>query len=357
MTLARRRLYTQHVVATRCASPAEVVASLGAVQAQDYAASKWAIGLRLPDATDADIEQAIAARAIVRTWPMRGTLHFVAAADVRWLLALLAPRVVAATAGRHRQLELTADDLARSRDVLERALHGGRRLTRTDVYRTLEAGGISAAGQRGIHIIGHLARQGVLCFGPHDGKQPTIVLLDEWVPPSPPLERDAALARLARRYFSGHGPATLQDFMWWAGLTTADARAGLAAAQADLAQVTVDGQAYWQSPTALVPDGPIEGVHLLPAFDEFLLGYRDRSASLDPAHADAVAPGANGVFRPILVVDGRVVGTWSRTVKRATVTVTPQPFPAHPAVDRAAFTPAAERYAHFLGGSPDPARP
>lgn len=350
--LARRRLYSQHIVATRCHTPGEVVAALGAVQAQDYPASKWAIGLRLPQATDADIEQAIADRAIVRTWPMRGTLHFVAAADVRWLLALLAPRVIGATAGRHRQLELTADDLARSRDVFETALSGGRQLTRDAMYQTLEAAGITTAGQRGIHILGHLARQGVLCFGPHQGKQPTFVLLDEWLPPSPPVAREEALARLAFRYFSGHGPATLQDLMWWAGLTAADARTAITLAAPQLAQAAVGGQTYWQSPSARAADGPIEGIQLLPAYDEFLLGYRDRSASLAPAHADAVAPGANGVFRPILVVDGRVMGTWSRTVKRGAVTVTPQPFPGQPSNDRDALTAAAARYAHFLGGTP-----
>lgn len=349
--LARRRLYAQHIVATRCRTPGEVVAALGAVQAQDYAAAKWAVGLRLPDAVDADIERAITNRTIVRTWPMRGTLHFVAAADVRWLLALLAPRVMAATAGRHRQLELTPDDLARSRDALVAALHGGRRLTRDGMYRALEMAGIATTGQRGIHILGHLARQAVLCFGPHEGKQPTFVLLDEWLPPSSALDRDAALAELARRYFAGHGPATLQDFMGWAGLTTADARAGLAAAQADLAQATLDDQDYWQSPATLDPGHPVEGVHLLAAYDEFLLGYRDRSASLDPGDAQAVAPGANGVFRPIIVVDDRVVGTWSRTVKGGSVAVTPLPFPGQPAVGRAAFATAAERYARFLGCS------
>ena len=350
MSLARRRLYAQHIIASRCRTPGEVVAALGAVQAQDYAAGKWAVGLRLPDAVDADIEQAIADRAIVRTWPMRGTLHFVAAADVRWLLALLAPRVIAATAGRHRQLELTSDDLTRGRNALVAALHGGRRLTRDGMYRALEAAGIATTGQRGIHILGHLARQGVLCFGPHEGRQPTFGRLDEWLPPSPPLDRDAALAALARRYFTGHGPATLHDLVRWAGLTTADARAGLAAVQADLTQVTLDGQVYWQAPTTLDLGDFVEVVRLLPAYDEFLLGYGDRSASLDPGHAQAVAPGANGVFRPILVVDGRVVGTWSRTVKRNSVTVTPQPFPGH-AVDPAAFAAAAGRYARFLGYS------
>lgn len=349
--IARLRLARQQIAQPSFSTPAEVVAWLGAVQAQDYLAAKWAIGLRVPDATDAAIEQAIAERTIVRTWPMRGTLHFIAPADIRWLLALLTPRIVAGAAGRYRQLGLTDADFARARDVVIAALEGGRQLTRNTLYQVLAAGGVSSEGQRGIHILGRLAQEGLICFASHQGKQPAFALLDEWVPPAPALDREATLAEVARRYFTGHGPATLQDFVWWTGLTVADARAGLEAVKGELVQTMVDGQTYWLAPGATVPDDALAGLYLLPGYDEYLLGYSDRTAALDPAHArQYVHPGANGVFHPIIVAaGGRVVGTWRRAVKTRGVVVEGRPFVPLDDDAATAFAAAAARYARFLG--------
>jgi Winged helix DNA-binding domain len=343
--LTRMRLASQKISGDRLAQPADVVAWMGAMQAQDYLAALWAVGLRTPDATEDVVERALAERAIVRTWPMRGTIHFVAPADVRWMLELLAPRVVRGSQGRLRQLGLDSATIAASGDVIARALEGGKQLTREQLYAALEQAGIIASGSRGLHILGQLAHARLICFGARSGKQPTFTLLDEWVPPAAPLPRDEALATLARRYFTSHGPATTQDLMWWAGLTTAEANAGIAAAQ--LAQATVDGQRYHFARE--LEDAPDLGpeVFLLPPYDEYLVAYRDRRAALDPDHNTLVVPGGNGVFYPIVVVDGRVSGTWRRAFKKSSVVISLGPFGTWSAQQAAAITSAAERYASF----------
>lgn len=346
--IARWRLVNQQIARPTLATPSDVVAWLGAVQAQDYLGALWAVGLRTPGASEATVEQAIAERTIVRTWPMRGTLHFVAPADVRWMLELLTPRVVQGSQGRLRQLGLDAQIIAASAEVVARALAGGRQLTRAELYAALEQAGIAAGNQRGIHILGQLAHQQLICFGPRVGKQPTFTLLDEWVPRAARLPRDEALATLALRYFTSHGPATLQDFMWWAGLSTADARAGLGAAGALLAHTLVGGQAYYfaHEPAALPDAGQ---AFLLPPFDELLLGYRDRSAALDPQFTNLVNPGSNGIFNPIVVIDGRVQGTWRRTFKRGAVAMAFSPFRSFSAAQHGALTTAAAGYGAFVG--------
>ena len=343
--VARRRLHNQLITRHSFEKPGDVVRWMGAVQAQDYRGGLWAVGLRVPDATEADVERAIAERNIVRTWPMRGTLHFVAPEDVRWMLELLTPRVVARSAGRHRQLGLDDATFSRSRRAVERALRDGRRLPRTAAYRALEAAGIATTGQRGIHILGWLAQKGVVCFGPREGKQQTFVLLDEWVPAARALERDEALGELAERYFASHGPATLQDFTWWSGLTVADARSGLGMVASQFLHEVVDGRTYWFSSSAPAEKGA--RAHLLPVYDEYTVAYKDRSAVLDPAYARQTG---NGIFSPIVVIDGWVAGTWKRTLDKQAVTVVPDLFTPPSKTESRALAAAAERYGAFLGG-------
>ncbi len=329
-------------------SPGEAVAALGAVQGQDYPGSLWSVGLRCPGATEGSVERALAERAIVRTWLLRGTLHLLAPADLRWLLALLAARNLAGNAGRQRQLGLDDAVLARSERLAVRTLEGGRSLTRDSLYELLENAGIATSGQRGYHITWWLAQRGVLCFGPREGRQPTFVLLEEWVPPAPVLSREEALAELARRYFTSHGPATLADFVWWAGLKVADARAGLAAVSTGLAQASVNGTVHWMAEEMRdLPAG--RSVHLLPGFDEYLLGYRNRGVALAPDHARRIVPGGNGMFLPTLVVDGRVRGAWKRVIAKGSVAVTASPFEVLGRAETGALAAAAERYGAFLG--------
>ncbi len=347
MDIGTLRLHNQQIAHTRLTRPEQVVAWLGGMQAQDYPGVKWSIGLRLPQATAADVERAITERKIVRTWTMRGTLHLAAAADVRWILALTSPGNIAGSARRRSNLELDDHTLARSREAFTKALHGGRQKTRDELYALLESAGISTAGQRGYHILWNAALHGLICFSAMDGREQTFALLDEWVPHSREKPRDEALAELALRYFTSRGPATLQDFIWWSGLNAAEARAGFGAIKSQLAQETVGPQTYWMPPDISVPDE--KTAFALPGFDEFLLGYKDRSAVLDAAHADLVCPGGNGVFASTMVIDGRVVGTWKRTTRRSAIEIAASPFAALKKRERQVFEEAAARYAAFMG--------
>jgi hypothetical protein len=348
--LLRLRLINQQIAPAILRSPAEVVARLGAMQAQDYSGALWAIGLRSENAIEADVERAIAERTIVRTWPMRGTLHFVATADVRWMLRLLTPRTIAASATRNRQLELDDAIFTRSRKLFVRALQGGRALTRDAMTALLEDAKISTAGQRGYHILWRLAQEGVLCFGSREGRQHTFALLDEWAPRAKSMDRKEALAELARRYFTSHGPATLQDFVWWSGLKVSDGKAGIAMAASLLARETIDGVEYWLSSSTFIPHpSTFPPVHLLPGFDQYLLGYTDRSAALDPLHSQKIVPGNNGMFMPTIVIRGRVAGTWKRTRKRQEITIEASPFTPLNKSETRAFSAAAKRYGDFIG--------
>jgi hypothetical protein len=348
LNIGRQRLDNQLIATSRLASPGKVVKWLGAVQSQDYIGALWAVGLRAKDTTEMDIEQALARRTIVRTWPMRGTLHFVAAEDARWMLKLLTPRVIAGTASRYKQLELNEATFSRSEEALVRALQGGKQLAREEMYRVLESARISTAGQRGIHILGRLAQEGLLCFGARAGKQQTFVLLDEWVPGSVRLERDGAMAELTQRYFTSHGPATLQDFAWWSGLSSADAREGVELAKSQLVQETWAGRTYWLSSSTPSAKDTARRAFLLPAFDEYLVSYKDRSAVLDPIYARQANAGG-GILNPTIVIDGQVVGTWKRTLRKDSVVVTPHWFSSPTKSQQRALETAARRYAAFLG--------
>lgn len=346
--IAKYRLLNQQIAIAASKTPGEVVASLGAMQAQDYAGALWAIGLRLPGTTEAVIQHAIAERQIVRTWPMRGTLHFVPAADVHWMLVLLTPRVIAGTARRQQQLELDSSIFARCGELFVSALQGGKQLTRDEMYEVLERSGISTGKQRGYHILWRLSQERLLCFAAHAGKQPTFALLDEWIPEAKILARDEALARLTLRYFTSHGPATVQDYVWWSGLTAADAKAGIEMVSSRLAKEKLDGKTYWMRLD--MPDLPDDTptLHILPGFDEYLIGYKDRSASLEPAHAQKVVPGNNGMFMPTIVNGGRVVGIWKRDLKKKAVVIAPQAFTSLNKAEKEGFQRAAEQYGRFL---------
>ena len=347
--ICSHRLLNQQIAAGGFTEPGEVVAWLGAMQAQDYLGTLWAVGLRLRGSTEASIEQALDDRTIVRTWPMRGTLHIVASADVRWMLDLLAPRRLAQSAGRRRQLGIDETTLARSREVCGAALQGGKQLSRAAMFALLQSHGIATVGQRGIHILGHLAQEGLLCLGSRAGKQFTFALLQDWAPGARTMEPDAARCELARRYFTGHGPATVQDFAWWTGQTLGDARRALAGASDHLVQAQIDGKTYWMGPAPAPQEAPASAVYLLPGFDEYMLGYHDRSAVLSPEHAPQIHPGANGMLHATLVVDGRIQGVWRRTLKKKSVLVTISPFGTLDRGQKQAAEAAAARYAAFLG--------
>jgi hypothetical protein len=349
LNIARLRLHNQQIAAHRFQRPDQVVAWLGALQAQDYPGALWSIGLRLPCATQADVENAISARTIVRTWPMRGTLHFVAATDLHWMRALLTPRIIDRSALRQRQLELSTPVFARCEKIFLKALRGGRQFTREQMFALLEKSRISTASQRGYHILWRLAQQGLLCFGTHTGKQPTFTLLDEWIPTGKPREREASLAELTRRYFTSHGPATLEDFVAWSGLRISEARAGLDMLSTKLVHEIVADKTYWLSPDQPSMARTSRGAYLLPGFDEYLLGYRNRSPVLMPEDAQRICPGSNGMFIPTVILRGRVAGTWTRVIKKSSVSIDVKPFTVFNTADQRAIALAGKRYSTFLG--------
>lgn len=343
--IARLRLAHQHISAPG-ETAAGVVASLVAMQAQDYLGSLWSIGLRTAGATETTVLKAIADRSIIRTWPMRGTLHFVAAEDVRWLLKLLTPRIIASAAGRHRKLELDEAVFARSRKLFIQALKGGHSLSRDDLYQVLERDGISTAEQRGYHTLWRLAQEGLICFASHIGKQPAFALLDEWVPGGLELSREEALGTLAQRYFQGHGPATLADFVWWSGLRISEARTALEIAKPSLIHEISGAQEYWVSAKAAPISKVKPDIYLLPGFDEYLLGYTDRSAVLPADHAARIIAG--GVFLPTLVAQGQVAGTWRRTLRGKTMKMEANPFINLNSDLKRGLNLAESAYRHFL---------
>jgi hypothetical protein len=348
------RFENQRLARASIRKPADVVAWFGAVQAQDYLGALWAIGLRTRSATETQVEAAETRRAIIRTWPMRGTLHFVAAADARWMTRLLAPRVIARNAARlKREVNVDASVVARSRDVVARALEGGRRLERGALYEALDARKIRTGASRGLHILLWLALEGTICLAGRQGKQHTFALLEEWIPKFRDLDRDEALAELARRYFTSHGPATLQDFMWWAGITAKDATAALEGARAHLVREVIEGRAYWlaarrtssRSRRSESSSAPL--VKLLPAFDEYTVAYQDRS--LLAAGPGKPMSAGFGLLNPVVVVDGRVVGSWKRTIARDSVRIETKLRRALSGPENEALRLEMDRYREFVG--------
>ncbi|MBD2860648.1 winged helix DNA-binding domain-containing protein [Paenibacillus oceani] len=343
-----RRIFNLHIAGDKFNKPEQVVRHLGALQAQDYHQALWAVGVRMQAATAADIEQSIADRKIMLTWPLRGTIHLVLPEDVRWVLKLLAPRVLAKDQRRLEQLDLDQTTIERSKQIIHDALQGNKRIIRPHLMQLLEDHGIGTNNQRGYHLLWHLAVSGHICLGPREGKQQTFVLLDEWVPAAKEIPRSEALALLAERYFTGHGPATVQDFSWWAGITLSDARQGVEAAQSRLAMEKMQGQEYW-GPSHVHVGAMEEGakVYLLPGFDEYLLGYKDRSSVLSAEYARHIVPGNNGVFLPTIVLDSQIAGTWKRTIKSKGIDIEFNLF-SSPKVRKQRLIEAAERYCRFM---------
>ncbi|MBW4439208.1 MAG: winged helix DNA-binding domain-containing protein [Pleurocapsa minor GSE-CHR-MK-17-07R] len=343
------RLANQHVTGNVFASPKDVVAHMGAMQAQDYMQSVWAIGLRTQSPLLADVERAIENGDILRTWPMRGTIHFVAPQHARWMLRLCGARMLAADQSRLDNLDLTVATIMRCGDLLTDALSGGRRLSRPDIMALLENAGISTAGQRTYHILWYLSQLGLLCLGPMQGKQQTFVLLDEWAPNALDLSPEESLAALARMYFTSHGPATVQDLGWWAGISMTEAKAALELVRNAFVSETIDRKTYWMPESLAASARPQAAGHvlLLPGFDEFLLGYKDRGAVLAAEYAQRIVPGNNGVFQSMIVIDGQVVGTWRRSIGKKHVEITLIPFQPLGALEDAAAE-AAGAYARFV---------
>ncbi len=345
-----QRLRNQKLVQSDARDLVGVVSWLGAVQSQDYAGAKWALSLRVAGITDAVVDLAFDAGAIVRTHILRPTWHFVAPADIRWMLALTGPRVLAGNRLYCRKSGLDEKVLARSRRVLEKALSGGTFKTRTALGEVLGRAGIAGGGQGLAYLMMDAELQQVVCSGPRQGKQFTYALLDERAPRARLLKEDEALAELTRRYFASHGPATVADFVWWSGLTVKLAKTGLEILGRAVVSDTIDGSTYWSVPSGAsarkrpAATGPI--VHLLPNYDELMNALRDRRLFQDPA-----APAPAGAFEGFphqLAIDGVLRGAWRRTLTSRAATIEVRPFRTLSKTEKAALADAVARYGTFM---------
>lgn len=346
--IALQRLYTQGLVSSKFKRAEDVVRWLGVVQAEDYAAAKWAVSQRSVGLTDADMDQALADGTIIRTHAMRPTWQFVTPADLRWVLQLTAPRIDQLNAYYYRKVGLTDAVFAKSETVLRRILQGGQQLTRAEISEALERAGIKTVGMplRFPYILMRAEIDMVICSGGRRGKQFTYALFDERVPQIKPMSRDAALVEFVTRFFTGHGPATLRDFALWSGLTMADARHGLELAKPKLSFMEVSNLTLWFAKTMKPAKLVSPTVRLIPALDEYFIGYHDYVALLlEPAHRQEVA----SLGAQTILADGRVVGTWKRTVGKQAVTIAPHFFAPLTAAQQAAFDAECQRYARFLG--------
>ncbi len=354
--MGRLRLASQGLSGPGFGSVPAAVRSMTAMQAQDLQASLWAVGQRVRGSRVSDVRAALDAGEVVRSWPMRGTLHLLAPEDLRWVLDITSGRLIKGLAGRHRELGISAADIDAAAEAALLRVSGGPAASRAELFRAFEQSGQPTAGQRGIHLLGILCQLGLLVQGPLAGNQQLMVAFDDWIKDSRRLGREEGIAEWLLRYLCSHGPATERDFAWWSGIPVTETRAALAAVREKLVELEFEGTTYWLSPqSAALLDGGVPGqrsVLALPAFDEFLLGYTDRSIALPAEHADKIVPGGNGVFKKTIVAGGTVVGTWTAPGNGRGGAVIPEPFDdvngLRPAA-RKSFELQAAKYRRFLG--------
>jgi hypothetical protein len=349
LDIVRHRLHNQLLSQTKLSQPSEVVAWLGAVQSQDYAGAKWAIAQRTNGLTDSLIDKAFDEGRILRTHLMRPTWHFVTPEDIRWMLELTASRVHAGNGFMYRQLELDRTIIRKSYTALEAALQGNKNLTRTQLALEFEKAGIIAQGQRLSYFMMSAELDGVICSGPRRGKQFTYALLEERAPGVKTLSRDEALAELARRYFSTRGPATLQDFTWWSGLTMADATNAIEMLKFQFGSEGIGKKLYWYDSSVSPAKEKSPTAHLLPNYDEYFIGLKDRSAIGKIIEQLNLDPNNPAFIAHIIIIDGQIVGGWRRTLKRDMVILKLNLLTHLTKTENQAVRAAVEQYGKFLG--------
>lgn len=349
MDILRYRLSNQQLLQSKFSKPEEVVSWLGAVQSQDYPAATWALGLRLPGSIDKEIDQAFNDGKILRTHVMRPTWHFVAPQDIRWLLKLTAPRVHAISKYYFGKLDLDEKIFNKCITILTKILKNHNYLTRTEIATEFRKAGVQAVALRFAYIIIYAELEGIICSGPRKGKQFTYALLEERAPKAKVLDKDEALAELATRYFTSHGPATMKDFAWWSGLTVAEAKRGIELSKDKLVHEKIDDKSFWLSPDAK-PAKEIEKTgYLLPNYDEYTIAYKDRSAFLDDSSAKGIDSRGNIIFNHSIIIGGKIVGGWRRTLHRNSVMLSWKAFKPLSFEEKRIVKKAAERYGEFLG--------
>lgn len=345
LQIAQIRLQQQQIGGTQLASPAALVEWMGCIQAQDYAGAKWAIGNRIAGSTDASVEKAFNDGQFLRTHILRPTWHFVAPQDIQWMLQLTSPKVKAFNKNLHVKLGISDKDLRQSKTVIGKALSNETFLTRSALKALLAKAKINTDDIRLGFLLMDAELDGLICSGPRQGKQFTYALLSDRAPAQAPLDQDEAIARLTLRYFSSHGPATVNDFQWWSGLNMTDIKKGLLLNKQFLTHIVANGQAYWFPAALTVAPTPPVTAFLLPAYDEYTVAYKDRS---DILHPTLNAAAGYGIFKPVIVVNGQITGIWSRKETGKQIVVDTQLIKKQKSADRA-ITAAIQAYKTFMG--------
>jgi len=343
-----QRLHNQKLSHPTFKIPNEVVQWLGAVQAQDYAGAKWALAQRMQDTTNAALDEAFADGSILRTHLLRPTWHFVTPKDIRWMLKLTAPRVHAVSAYMYRQSGLDKAIFKKSNATLEKALRGGKQLTRNELASNLDKAGIPADGFRLGYLMMYAELEGLICSGARRGKQFTYALLDERVPPIKALSRDESLTELVTRYFSTRGPATLQDFTMWSGLTMTDTRNGIDIVKSKFEHEVINGQTYWFPEATSLKKEKSPTAYLLPNYDEYFIGFKDRSAIGEVAKKAGIKGDDPALIAHIIILNGQIIGGWRRTLKKDEVLVEISLITKLNKAEEQAVAAAAERFGRFL---------
>ena len=326
----------------------ELAGWMGALQAQDYSMSKWALGIRLQNSTEASINDEINSGAIIRTHLLRPTWHFVSSNDIHWILKLTAPRIKTSLKHRDKQLELTDTIYHRCNKILEKSLRDYNHMTREELISVLKKSEIDVKDNRASHIFLRAELDGIICSGKQKEGKPTYAILEEWVSEHTKISRDEALKALARRYFTSHGPASIYDFTWWSGLTVRDAVLALEFNKENLTSVVMQNQTYWLADSYSEPKPEFSTMFLLPAYDEFLISYKDRTAALTLADNKKTISN-NGIFYPVILQNGQVVGVWKRNIRNNHVTISRNMFiSVTPDLDKQILR-SSIRYSDFIG--------
>jgi hypothetical protein len=347
--IARLRMANQRLIGEKLKKPEDVVRALGAVQAQEYGLSLWGLRQRMTTATEASIEEASIKGRILRTHAMRPTWHFFTSEDIRWILELTGPRVDKIMSGYYRQIGLDDTIFTRARPLIIRALEGDNHMTRLELKSHLKEKGIDLTPMQAGFIMSRAELYALVCSGARKGKQQTYALLEERAPQAKRLSLDEGLAELTKRYFTSHGPATIQDFMWWSGLPSGEIKRGLEMVKRHLTSIDVEGKTYWMTKKTLDIRDDVPRAYLLPPYDEFLISYKDRSASLQHVHRPLIDKGQNGVFSCTIMYQGQVIGLWKREIKGKNVLVTTKFFDKPTKTQNDAIAAAISSYGDFLG--------
>lgn len=344
--LLNRRLHNQRLALAASSSLPDTVRWLGAVQSQEFGDAQWSLAERTEGLTHRAFTEAFNAGSILRTHVLRPTWHFVVPADIRWMLALTAPRVKAFMRTNDRKLGLDEEVFSRSNRLIEQALTPGVHLTRAELGDVLSRAGIHLTGNALAHAVLRAELEGICCSGALRGRQHTYALLEQQVPPAKPFDHDEALAELTERYFASHGPATAKDFSWWSGLTLTDARRGLLWLTSKLDSENIGDQTYWYVPSSIPMTAPPKA-RLLPNFDEYVVAYADRDTLFDPAYTGPLRTQGNILFEKTVVINGLITGTWRVNRTKNTNPVEWQPFRPLDETEEALVRDAIRRYTEF----------